>query len=112
MRRRAGQAYGRSVATEEPHTYLVECYVPGIAVAAIEAGAARARHVATEIRGEGRGIEYVRAIHVPGDEVVFHVFEAADEEVVREASIRSALPFERVVESVSVGETKPRRRSP
>ena len=112
MRPQALAAYGRWVSTDEPRTFFVECYVPGIAVAAIEDGAARARVVATELRGEGREVEYVQAIHVPGDEVVFHVFEAHDEDVVREASIRSALPFERVVESVSVGNPRPKRRSP
>ena len=112
MRPQALAAYGRQVSTDEPRTFFVECYVPGIAVAAIEDGAARARRVATELRGEGREIEYVQALHVPGDEVVFHVFAADDEDVVREASTRASLPFERVVESVSVAQTTPKRRSP
>lgn len=83
-------------------TFLVECYVPGTLTGAIEAAAERACAASAELRGEGRDVEYVNAIHLPGDEIVFHIFEAEDEAAVREVSARSAVPYDRIVESVAV----------
>jgi len=38
---------------------------------------------------------------VPGDEVVLHLFTSDSAAVVREASERAALPFERILETVA-----------
>jgi hypothetical protein len=86
-----------------PRTFFAECYVPGLRSTDVEKSVGLARAAAAELRDEGREVAYVRAIHVPDDEVVFHVFEASDGAVAREAARRSGLPFERVVESVSIG---------
>jgi hypothetical protein len=83
--------------------YLVECYSPGIARDDVEAAGERAIEVATSLRDEGCSVEYVGAILVPADEAVFHVFTSACVGAVREASVRAAVPFERVVESVAIG---------
>lgn len=80
----------------------MECYVPGVDRPAVEAVAARARAVAAEMAGEGRGVEYVDALLVAGDDAVFHVYRAPDVEAVREAGERAGLPFERVVESIAI----------
>lgn len=84
------------------HTYLVECFVPGSDPAAVEAAGLRMTEAAAELRAEGRDVEYLRAILVPGDELVFHVLAASDSEAVEEASRRAHVEFERVVESVAV----------
>lgn len=86
-------------------TYLVECYTPGIAQDAIEATAQRAREAVEAARITGRTIEYVNAIFVPDDEVVFHTFLSDDIETVRQASVAAGIPFERIIESVAVGDT-------
>lgn len=85
-------------------TYLVECYTPGVEQHTIEATARRARVAAVGLQAEGHNIQYVNAVLVPDDEVVFHVFASDDPEAVREASVRAEVPFERIVESVAVGE--------
>lgn len=82
-------------------TYLVECFVPGSDRAAVEAAGQRMREAIADLRAEGCEVEYLRAILVPGDEVVFHVFAAPDASAVREASRRADVDFERVVESVA-----------
>lgn len=84
------------------HTYLVECYSPGVERADVESAGERAVAVSAELRNEGCAVEYVGAILVPGDEVVFYVFASSCPGAVREASVRAAVPFERVVESVAV----------
>ena len=83
-------------------TYLVECYSPGIARMEVEAAAERAVAACAELREEGCGVDYVGAMLVPADEVVFHVFASPCARVVREAGLRAGVPFERVVESVAV----------
>src|SRR5438067_11555326 len=93
-------------------TYLVECYSPGIERAEVEFAGDRARTASAELREEGRKVEYVGAILVPGDEVVFHVFASECESTVREASIRASVDYERVVESIAVGRLQLRRKQP
>ena len=84
-------------------TYLVECYGPGLERAEVESATERALAAAAALREEGRNVEYVGAILVPGDEVVFHVFAAESAATVIEASVRAAVEYERVVESVAIG---------
>ena len=87
-------------------TFLVECYAPGIGQADVEAVGERAARAAA-LRDEGRAIDYQRALFVPGDEAVLHIFTAADADTVREAGRRAAISFDRVVESVAI---RPARR--
>lgn len=89
-------------APEQQRTFLVECYAPGIERPEVEAAGRRAATAAASLRAEGRTIEYVRALFVPSDEAVFHVFAADDAVAVREAGSRADLVFERVVESISI----------
>jgi hypothetical protein len=84
-------------------TFLVECYKPGLDQAEVESAAERVAAASAELRAEGRDVEYVGAILVPADEAVFHVFAAACAGTVREASLRSSVQHERVVEWVAVG---------
>jgi hypothetical protein len=90
------------VETEPRLTFLVECYAPDIVLSDVEAVSRRAATAAAQLRGEGRSVEYVRSLLVPGDDAVFHVFTADAIDTVREAGERAAIAFERVVESVAV----------
>ena len=89
--------------TESGRTFLVECYLPaGVSRADVEAVGQRATAAARQLRDEGHYVEYVRALFVPGDDVVFHVFVAEAIDEVRLAAERAAISFERIVESVAV----------
>jgi hypothetical protein len=90
-------------------TYLVECYSPGILREEVESAAVRALGASAQLRGEGLTVEYVGALLVPADEVVFHVFASTSAGAVREASSRAAVRFDRVVESVALGALQMRR---
>jgi hypothetical protein len=96
----------------ETQTYLVECYSPGLAREDVESAAERALDASASMRSEGRCVEYVGALLVPADEVVFHVFSSTSVAAVREASSRAAVAFARVVESVPVGSLRLRRDAP
>jgi hypothetical protein len=86
--------------TSVTRTYLVECYTPGIDAVQVESDAHRVLAASADLREEGREIEYVGAMLVPRDEVVFHVFASECERAVREASFRASVDYERVVESI------------
>lgn len=91
-------------------TYLLECYKPGLERAEVESVSDRVLAAAAKLREEGRRVEYVGAILVPEDEVVFHVFAAESADAVREASVRASVEYERVVESVAVGQLELRTK--
>jgi hypothetical protein len=81
-------------------SYLVEVYLPRLRAGELADATARARLAAVQLAGEGTSIRHLRSIYLPEDETCFHFFEAADAEVVREASRRAALACQRVVEAV------------
>ena len=82
---------------------MVECYSPAIDRQAVESSGHRAMAAAAELRSRGRPVDYVGALLVPGDEVVFHIFAATSSAAVRNASLRAGLEFERVLESIPIG---------
>ena len=82
---------------------MVECYSPAIDLRDVERCGHRATAAAAELRQRGRPVDYVGALLVPGDEVVFHLFSARSPRTVREASVLAGVRFERVVESIPVG---------
>ena len=95
---------GRVETQHVDRTFLVECYAPDISRGDVDDAAERALAAAAEVRDEGCAVEYVGALFMPADEVVFHVFSSACAGAVREASSRAAVVFERIVESVAVGD--------
>jgi uncharacterized protein DUF4242 len=76
------------------NTYLVECYWPGVEADVVQAALARAR-------AEGE-VQCVDSILVPEDEIVLCVFEGPSADAVRDASLRSGFPSERVTPSIQL----------
>jgi hypothetical protein len=77
--------------------FLVELYVSRTDADGIERETRRARHAAATLTAEGRPVRLVRSIFVPEDETCFLLVEADTAEAVREAAIRAAVPYERVL---------------
>ena len=67
-------------------TWLVECYSPGIDRAAVASAGARARAAAAALGADDARVEYLGALLVARDEVVFHAFAAPDPGLVHELS--------------------------
>jgi hypothetical protein len=88
--------------TSRLRNFLVECYVPGVHADEVAAAGDRARAASEGLQRAGSQVEYVRALLVPLDEVVFHLFLAQDAGLVREVAARAALAYERIVESMVV----------
>jgi hypothetical protein len=86
---------------DEPRTYLVECFWPGIDEPEHASAADRARAAAVQLRREGDEIEFLGSVLVPADETVFCFFKGREADV-RGASERAGLPFERLLTAVPI----------
>ncbi len=76
--------------------FLVESYVAASS-AAFEDACERAR---TTADSDAR-VVYVETTYLPGDETVFHLFDAPSAESLDEAGRRAGLQFERIVPAVN-----------
>jgi hypothetical protein len=75
-------------------TVLIETYAPrGTAVAALSNDA---RGAAQQMARRGHDVRYVQTIFVPGDEICFHLFEAASAKALTEGTRETALRSGRV----------------
>jgi hypothetical protein len=92
--------------TDAPETFLVEHYRPGLTVDELGAWATRVRDAASELEREGKPVRYLRATIVPTDESLLCVFEAASEQLVREAYARADIPFERITAVIPAKEER------
>ena len=75
---------------------MVELFLSGTDVCAIEQGAERARLAAEHESRLGTSVRYRHSIFIPEDGSCFAVYEAASVDVVRDAG----LSFDRVTEAV------------
>jgi hypothetical protein len=76
------------------HTYLVECYWPGVREAKFVEAIDRA--------AQDPAAKCLDSILIPTDEIVLCLFDAPSERAVRDATRRARLPSERVVECVQL----------
>lgn len=93
---------------DDDRTFLVECYLPSFDRSKATGAADRARAACAQIREDGWGAEYLGALHVPDDELVYHVFRATQPEAVRRAGTLARLGIERIVESIPVAASQER----
>lgn len=89
--------------TEARETFLVEHYRPGKTADELGAWAGLVRDTTGEMEREGKPVRYLRATIVPTDESLLCVFEAASEQLVREAYDRAGIPFERITAVIPEG---------
>lgn len=79
--------------------YLVEAYLARTSERLVEE--ARARAAAIAVSESGQPIRLVTTIHIPDDEIAFHLFEAASPDVVRLVSERAGIHAQRIVQAAS-----------
>lgn len=77
--------------------YLAEFYFPGRGVD-LAALAARARVTAEQSSRAGPAVRFVSAIHAPGDESCFAIYDADSPAAVTAAGSLAGIMFDRVVE--------------
>jgi hypothetical protein len=83
-------------------TYLVERYWPGVTSELLLEALNRGRQVMEQMRAEGISVGGVTTILIPGEEVVFSVYQAPSATVVRHLNERAGIPVSRIVEAIRV----------
>jgi len=83
-------------------TYLVERYWPGVTSELLLKAFERGRRVMDEMRGEGTRVRDISCTLIPGEEVVFSVYEGPSADAVRRLNERADFPVSRIVEAIVV----------
>jgi hypothetical protein len=82
--------------------YVVERYLPGLDQRQLVGLLGQLGKVTNDLRSEGTRVRYLGSTIVPGDEACFCQFEGPSEAAVAEANTRAGVPFDRIVEAVTV----------
>jgi hypothetical protein len=86
--------------------YVVERYLPGLDQRQLVRQLGKLGKVTADLRSEGTRVHYLGSTIVPGDEACFCQFEAPSEAAVAEVNTRAGVPFDRIVEAVTVAGTR------
>jgi hypothetical protein len=81
-------------------TYLVERYWPGVTSELLFEALKRGRRVMEEMSSEGTRIRDLSCTLIPGEEVVFSVYEGPSADAVRQLNQRAGIPVSRIVEAI------------
>jgi hypothetical protein len=81
---------------------LVERYWPGVTPGKLLEALDRSRHVMEQMSGEGTCVRDISCILIPGEEVVFSVYEGPSAEAVRQLNQHAGIPTSRIVEAIAV----------
>jgi hypothetical protein len=83
-------------------TFLVERYWPGVTRELIIEAIERSRRVMAEMSAEGAHVRDVSCTFIPGEEVVFSVYEGPSAAAVRRLNERAGIPVSRIVEAIRI----------
>ena len=83
-------------------TYLVERYWPGVTSELLLEALNRGQRVMEEMSGEGTPIRGISCTLIPGEEVVFSVYEGPSSGAVRQFNERAGIPVSRIVEAIAM----------
>jgi uncharacterized protein DUF4242 len=83
-------------------TYLVERYWPGVTSELLLEALDRGREVMEQMSREGTGVRSISCTLIPGEEVVFSVYEGPSAAAVSQFNERADIPLSRIVEAIAV----------
>lgn len=83
---------------------MAECFWPDVRQETVERATQRLRQSAADMTRAGADVALTGAILVPGDDVVFYLFNGSAD-AVRQACERAEIDFERVVHAVELEAT-------
>jgi hypothetical protein len=83
-------------------TYLVERYWPGVTSELLLEALDRGRRVMRQMSAEGTDVRDVVCILIPGEEVVFSMYEGPSAAAVSQLNDRADIPVSRIVEAITM----------
>ncbi len=91
-----------SAANPPIQAFLVERYWPGIDEPMARTILSELERASRAMTREGTRVEHVVSILMPRDQVVFSLFEAADEAAVRAVNEHAEIPMDRIAAAVAI----------
>jgi Protein of unknown function (DUF4242) len=88
-------------------TYLVERYWPGVTSELLLEAIDRSRAVIEQMSAEGTCVRDLSSVLLPGEEVVFSVYEGPSVEAVRQLNERAGIRVSRIVDAIWVSAERP-----
>lgn len=82
--------------------YLVERYWPGVTRELLLEALSRSRRVMEEMSGEGTHVRDISCTLIPGEEVVFSVYEGPSAAAIRQFNERAGIPVSRISDAIAV----------
>jgi Protein of unknown function (DUF4242) len=82
--------------------FLVERNLPGISMEQLADAQKKAIQAGKELSAQGRDVRYIRSMFVPGESKCMCLYEAASQELVREANELGQIPFTRIVPAMDL----------
>jgi len=82
--------------------FMVERELPGISMDQLAGAQKAAIDTSRQFTKEGRPVEYIRSMYVPGDDKVMCLFKAENADTVREVNDTAKIPYKRVVEAMDL----------
>ena len=95
-------AVDRPTDSDPLETFLVERYWPEVDLAQLEAALPRLDAAVGAMAAEGQRVVHLGSILMPADHVVFSLFAAADETLVRQLNERADLPADRIARAIAL----------
>jgi Nickel responsive protein SCO4226-like len=85
-------------------TYLVERYWPGVTIERLLEALERACGVMEEMSDSGTHLRHINSVLLPGEEVVFSVYDGPSAAAVGELNERAGIPVSRIVDAIAMTE--------
>ena len=82
--------------------YMVERQLPGVTLDQLAGAQQAAISTTQQFTNEGKAVRYIRSTFVPGEAHCMCLFEAANEDLVKEVNETAKLPFTRIVEALDL----------
>jgi len=82
--------------------YMVERDLPGITMDQLAAAQKAAIETGQQFTREGKPVRYIRTTFVPGESKCMCLFEAGDQDLVREVNEKAQIPFTRITEAMDL----------
>jgi uncharacterized protein DUF4242 len=82
--------------------YMVERDLPGVTTEQLAAAQKAAIEKGQEFTANGKDVQYIRSIFVPGESKCMCLFEAANPEVVKEVNEAAQIPFTEIKEALDL----------
>ena len=82
--------------------FMVERELPGISMDQLAGAQKAAIDTSRQFTKEGKPVEYIRSMYVPGDDKAMCLFKAENADTVREVNDTAKIPYKRVVEAMDL----------